>query len=368
MDLASSDDIADLIYEAAVVPELWPDVLARLSRIVDGDGGLLFTAGRHGMRWTASDNLREIFEDFVRSGWAAINPRPVRLGSLNYAGFVRDNEHFTPEELETDPVYKHYRKIGLGWAAGTMLNVPSGDAIVFSFERAYRKGPIPLEVLHYFDGLRPHLARAALLGARFGLKAAQTAASALGELGLPAAVLRGEGALFATNALMDALIPSLVVDGSKRMSVTDQAADLLLQQGLDALSRSAGEGGVRSIPVAAIENRKPLILHLLPLQKTALDIFTRACALLIVTPVDRGAVPTAEVLSGLFDLTPAEARVAREIAGGATVETIAHSLGVSQETIRTHLKRTLSKTGLRRQTHLAALLAGVNLPRHPPGS
>jgi len=38
------------------------------------------------------------------------------------------------------------------------------------------------------------------------------------------------------------------------------------------------------------------------------DIFTQATALLVVTPVDRAAVPTAEVLQGLFDLTPAEAR------------------------------------------------------------
>jgi hypothetical protein len=33
--------------------------------------------------------------------------------------------------------------------------------------------------------------------------------------------------------------------------------------------------------------------------------------LVIVTPMNRGAVPNADVIGGLFDLTPAEARVAR---------------------------------------------------------
>ena len=72
-----------------------------------------------------------------------------------------------------------------------------------------------------------------------------------------------------------------------------------------------------------------------------------------------GRVPTAEVLQGLFDLTPAEARVARAIAERRTVEAIAGMLGVSRETVRTQLKSVLAKTGMARQADLAALLAAT---------
>jgi DNA-binding CsgD family transcriptional regulator len=82
---------------------------------------------------------------------------------------------------------------------------------------------------------------------------------------------------------------------------------------------------------------------------------------LIATPVDRGSVPTAEVLQGLFDLTPAEARVARGIGEGRTIDAIALASGVTRETVRTQLAAVLAKTGLNRQAELVALLSGKSL-------
>ena len=80
--------------------------------------------------------------------------------------------------------------------------------------------------------------------------------------------------------------------------------------------------------------------------------------LLLITPVDRAAVPTAEVLQGLFDLTPAEARIARGIGLAQTIDALAAAQGLSRETIRSHLRQVLMKTGLNRQAELVSLLAG----------
>lgn len=111
------ETLADRIYEAAVVPELWPDVLGEMSSAVGGDGAVLFTANRVQTGWTTSPDLHDTFIEFVRDGWAAINPRPVRLGAANHAGFVRDSDFFSEEEMNTDPVYGYYRRkawLGLG--------------------------------------------------------------------------------------------------------------------------------------------------------------------------------------------------------------------------------------------------------------
>jgi DNA-binding CsgD family transcriptional regulator len=88
----------------------------------------------------------------------------------------------------------------------------------------------------------------------------------------------------------------------------------------------------------------------------------RAAALLIATPVEPRAVPGAEVLQGLFDLTTAEARIARAIGEGGTIRDIAGRCGVSHETVRNQLKAVLAKTGLRRQAELAGLLGGLDFP------
>ncbi|MCC6586047.1 MAG: helix-turn-helix transcriptional regulator [Bryobacterales bacterium] len=68
----------------------------------------------------------------------------------------------------------------------------------------------------------------------------------------------------------------------------------------------------------------------------------------------------AELLTALFDLTPAEMSIAECIAMGETIQEAAHRRGVSLNTAKTHLKRLFSKTGTRRQAELLrALLAGA---------
>jgi DNA-binding CsgD family transcriptional regulator len=101
-----------------------------------------------------------------------------------------------------------------------------------------------------------------------------------------------------------------------------------------------------------------MIAHLVPVCGAAHDIFAQGTSLLVLMPVDRGAVPTAEVIQGLFDLTPAEARVARGIGATQTIDDLAAAMNVSRETIRTQLKAVLGKTGLSRQQDLVGLLAG----------
>jgi DNA-binding CsgD family transcriptional regulator len=235
--------------------------------------------------------------------------------------------------------------------------MPIGDSIAIVLPRHQDRGPVPREVVALLDGLRPHLARASLAANRLGFERALAQVDALQALGLPGAMLRGPGRVFAANGLFDALMPALFQDRAQRVTMTDVAADALLAEALGTLSL-AGSRSVKSIPVAATAGYVPMVLHVIPVRGSARDIFTQATALLVVTPVDRAAVPTAEVLQGLFDLTPAEARVARGIGQAETVDTLADATGVNRETVRSQLKAVLSKTGLSRQQELVSLLAG----------
>jgi DNA-binding CsgD family transcriptional regulator len=63
-----------------------------------------------------------------------------------------------------------------------------------------------------------------------------------------------------------------------------------------------------------------------------------------------------ERISGLFGLTPAEARVAVAIMGGASTREAAAALGVSFHTVRHQLQSMLEKTGASRQSELVAML------------
>jgi DNA-binding CsgD family transcriptional regulator len=85
--------------------------------------------------------------------------------------------------------------------------------------------------------------------------------------------------------------------------------------------------------------------------------------LLVITAVVAPDAPDAALIRGLFDLTPAEARVASGIAEGLSVNQIASRNKVASETVRAQIKAVFAKLGVNRQSQVAALLAAV--PRIP---
>ncbi|MFB9262381.1 helix-turn-helix transcriptional regulator [Bradyrhizobium erythrophlei] len=361
------DHLIDLVYEAAVVPELWPNVLHRVGGIAGARGIVLLTADPHDVRWVASPDIHDDMAAYAEGRWHEHNGRLPRLLAANHAGFLRDIDLFdTPEDVQQDyQIREFFRPRGLGWGAGTAIPVPSGDILIYSVEREYHLGPIEQTAVDQLDALRPHLARAALLSARLGLERARAATESLALLGLPAAVLRRGGQVMAANALLDRLIPDVMQDRADRLTLTSGSADALFAQALSTLHNSLASTDVRSVPIAAEDQRPPMIVHVVPIRGAAHDLFAQALAIVMVTPVVPSEVPTAEVLQGLFDLTPAEARVARSIGEGRTVEAIALAFGVSRETVRNQLKAVLAKTGQPRQVELARLLAGAKVPPNP---
>ena len=62
----------------------------------------------------------------------------------------------------------------------------------------------------------------------------------------------------------------------------------------------------------------------------------------------------------LYELTPAEARVARHLLNGCTLEEIAASTGVTLNTVRTQLGSVLRKTGARRQAELLRIFFSIS--------
>ena len=69
--------------------------------------------------------------------------------------------------------------------------------------------------------------------------------------------------------------------------------------------------------------------------------------------------PSETQLRALLDLTVAEARLARLLASGDTLEVVAQKLCVKLTTARSQLAAIFSKTGIRRQAKLVAILSRI---------
>lgn len=349
--------IAD-IYEAAVLPENWQSVLSRLSN--EGDGALasIVVNSQDGLKWLGTPEANKLIDDYAALRKPDFNSRLARLLSNPHFGFLTDLDCFTAEELDADPFYQTFlRPRGYGWVAARHLQPPSGEMIFVSIERYYDRGPFEADVIAKLDRIGPHLARASLLASRSSLARVRAMADVLQSIGLAAAVLRPSGKILAANTLFEQLMPHTVQDRIGRMQLVNKNADRFFSESFQSKSMSAN-----SIPVPATESRPAMIFHQLPICGSANDIFSNAMSLVVVTPVDRAAVPNAEVLQGLFDLTPAEARIAHGIGGANSIDELAVALGISRETVRTQLRQVLAKTGLSRQQELVGLLAGKALP------
>ena len=356
-------ELIDRIYESSFVPELWPGVLDDLAQLTGSRGGLLFSARDRVLKWTASANLNDIFRSYVEDGWFKRCPRRICLFGRSMPAFFVEHDFWTEEQLDNDPIYRDFfRPHGLGWSAGTGLQLPTGDHIVFSIERDHSRGPIEKDRVELLNELRSHLARSAFVAARLGLQRAKGANEALAAMGLPALLLGQDGTVIEANPLIEDLPDHLQWRAQSRIALTDGRANELLRTALATLD-SDPESQVRSFPLRDADDKAVRVVHIIPIRRSAHDIFAGSYALLVVTPVSATAEPPIELMRSLFDLTPSEARVARGLVVGETLEQIAASGGVAISTVRSQVRQVLEKTGCARQAEVVSLLANVALDR-----
>jgi len=352
-----SSDLVDRIYEAAFVPDCWTNVLDQLSVRSQSVGGVLLVASqRFPPRWLASEAIDGAVNAFSSGSAWRQNDRPARYLEADSGSFLRDVDFLSETYLAADPMRQELVDYGLGWQTGTVIPMPAGEVVIYSFERRLDDGPHDPRVPGLLNELRPHLARSGMIAARLGLEKAQATVSGLAALGLPAAVLSESGRVLTGNALFDQLSEVFLPVALGGLAIADSAANALFQEAI-AASRFARQPLVRSIPVKSRIGAAPAIVHVLPLRRAAHDIFSGADILVVATEVKADAnVAASRILVGLFDLTPAEARLAQALAGGNTLRKIADEMGIRFDSARTYLSRIFSKTGTRQQSELVALL------------
>jgi DNA-binding CsgD family transcriptional regulator len=356
--------LVDRIYESAFVPDVWPEILVKLAQIGGAMSGWLCISNGNAVRWTASsEEARADLRPLMESGQFTRLERLKRLLRSKQTGFVADHTLYSSmEEMSNDPAYRDllYPR-GLGWGTGLAIVLPTGDDMVVTVERAYDQGQVPPAVIASLNTLHPHLARAAFVAARLQMERARVASQTLALLGIPALVFADSGKVLGANQLIEALSGFILWRANDRITLKDAAADALLRDAI-ATADQDDTPAVRSFPVR--NEGSAMIAHVVPIRGSARDILFRCAAMLMLTPVTRPEAPPVELIRSLFDLTPAEARVARSLATGQTVKDIAVESGTSANTVRSHVKVVLTKTGYSRQSDVVALLNGLR----PPGS
>lgn len=354
------EELLDRIYESAVVPELWPQVLNDLASLADARGGLVFSA-RKTVCWSASGGVHDLFQEYFDDDWFSRCSRRVCSMGAEKPAFFTEHDFWSEDQLRQDPMYRDlFFPHGVGWSAWTGLRMPTGDEIVVSIERPFERGPMEREHVERLNDIRPHLVRSALVAGRLELQRAKGAAEALTRLGLPALLVDARGRVVEANALIEAMPEHISFGANNQIRLADQKAHDRLSTSLAAIEAAPIQASC-SMPIRDEEGRACALLHMVPMRRAAHDILGRSYAMLLLTPIGQGRSASPGLLKTLFNLTPSEIRVATGIARGLSLEQLAQTGGVAMPTVRTQFSSVLEKTGCKRQADIAALLVRLSI-------
>jgi DNA-binding CsgD family transcriptional regulator len=356
-------ELADIIYEAAFVPELWINALQGIAQVSKSVGSAVFVFDRAGPgRGLTLENLSDLLPEFLSVDTLRFSTSVVRMSEAKPNSFVDVDGYLTPEEIENDPIRIRLRQRGMGAHVCTAIPMPSGELVIYVLQKPLGAGGYEPGIIERLNVLRPHLARSGLMATKLGLERARSSVTAMEALGLAAAVCSGERILSA-NPLFLAESATFRIGGRDRVSVNGAPANALLQNVLKQ-PEIDGAAEVRSIPLPGTESRGPGVLHALPLRRSARDLFSGGDTMLVFTPVNATEiVPSPNILSGLFDLSPAEARLAISLASGTPLKIAAEASDIKFSTARSYLEQIFRKTGTNQQSQLVALLKSASVIR-----
>lgn len=241
--------------------------------------------------------------------------------------------------------------------------------IMFGVQRHRRPGPFSEVDAAFLRTFVPHLRRATHLGSMLELMRQQTesAEQALESLAVGVLLLDEQEDIRHANSKADEMLRNArgLVRASGRL-VAAHPADAQRLRELLALAGTRARRREPPVPEAMLltpgEGDPKLLLVACPVTTVQSRYFQGpwprvAVALFVSNLADAGLV-SHDILIRLYGLTAAEARLACALARGHDLGELSAEWAISRETLRTHLKRVLGKTGTHRQSELVRLLTG----------
>ncbi len=376
MELKSFSALLDAVYATSAVPDAWPAFLVLLNDVMHGAGAVLFAQDATGQVEFMEEGG---FEDGVvtaynerysaKNVWLErITNRPgeVVLGHELLPSTQFENTEFYADWLRP---YGLYDSIG-----GVLAATDRGARSHVSVIRRKDGGLITHEETATFRMLMPHILRAVQISRQLANTRLQVAGALQGlrDLGVGLIIVdKRMGVLFASDAAERILRDGagLTVSGGMLRArgplITDRLVKLIAEAGRTGVGAvDGGAGGVLRLPRRP--GQRPLSALVCPMRFDVPDLERRGVAIVFVAdPEVRQMVPEAR-LSALYDLTPAEARLVAALAGGASLRSHADATGTSINTVKTHLRHVLDKTGARGQSDLIRLMLSEQLARIGP--
>lgn len=243
--------------------------------------------------------------------------------------------------------------------------------VMLSFVTYGSFGDITDDQIAAIARLGPHLRRTAMIGDTIEQQRIMLTAQrdALDRLTCGVVLTDESRRVFHANRVAATMLDqgTIVRVRSERFVATQSEGDRALGEALSKAHRGDVEVQLRGIgiPLHTPEGT-PAVCYVLPLNQSDARHVPGGPTVAVFLSVNAESFPIADaILLTLYGLTAAEARVASEIGKGGILRDIGQRLQISENTLKTHLKRVFDKTGVRRQSDLVGLVASLVPPVQP---
>ncbi len=358
------NDFIDLIYAAVEDTSKWNIFLDKFRVAMRATMATLFIttfdapAATFSIQRGIPDEVLAIMKrpDF-RDPWLS----RIDMSTAVPGRIVRSNEICPDEILEQDPWYQlACFPFDLHYGGGVLLENSTTRLTGMSCNRPRRIGPLSDREVAFWQELAPHAARAVrLTGIQTNLSRERDALMRYFEDFSQGMILTTpEGLVLAANVTAK----SILQDG-RALRICGESIAIADEESGDALREALARTGSTSAPdplqiLIRNHGKIALIATVVPLQKAGDRQVSPKSPTAAVYLLDPGASITLDPapLRLLFKFTKAESRLACLLASGLSLSEAAEGLGVSLNTVRTHLQRALAKAGVKRQAELVAVV------------
>lgn len=361
------DDVVALIYRATTEQGHWSSVVETIGRKLgaslaavhvharDGDIEPATTVGAWGLK--KPPDLRP-YESYyaTRNVWVQHGARLLKPGA------ILTGEQMCPDEilLRSEFYSGFLRPMDIRYSIRAVLTADPEPLSFLSAGRPHRARPFGEPQRRILGAVAPHVRQAIRIQERLeSVQAGRHAVSSALER-MPLAVIFLDRRCRVVE--MNSTARKIVEDGDGLrlergvLVAHDTRAEVQLQQMIfGAASLDSGRflqhGGAVSLPRPG--GRRPLTAMVAPTGVTGLFPASRSARVVVlIEQPDRLTFAPFAAFTKRYRLSPAEAGLAARIVGGMSLRQAAATIGISDNTARTHLKRVFVKTGARRQSDL----------------
>ena len=357
------ETIIGSIYEAAAGQKDWSEALGDMSRATNSQGSVLVSFTERGRLLGSSDSAAETTDTYLAEKWYLLDERYKGVPTMRERGVAVDHYFISDDEIARSQYYQDFIiKRGIPWWAG--LYVPADKEIwCLASLRGTAQGPFGQVDRDLLLRFTQHLSRALTLS-RAVQKTRTTAMLAiLEEMSTASFALAATGKVLAFNSLAQALLGDGLAISSDCLYAVNPADDLRLQKAISA--GIARRPYIEQAPAAVSVRRmgkRPLAVRMLSLSDKLRSAFDGLAAIVLVTDPHNIAASDETTLRALFNLTPAEARLAARMVDGASLREAAESLAIEETTARQYAKQVMAKSDTHRQSEFVALASRLLHP------